>query len=102
MTAWAEWGIIAGRAVLMWLVQLTFLPVLIWFERKVSAYMQDRTGPNRAAVLGIRMGGIVHAIADVVKLVFKEDVIPSRVHRFYYLFAPFVAMLVALMTMAVI
>ncbi len=102
MPTWAEWSIIAGRAVLIWLVQLTFIPILIWFERKASAYMQDRTGPNRAAIAGIRMGGVVHAIADVLKLVFKEDVIPARVHRFYYLLAPFIAMMVALMTFAVI
>jgi NADH-quinone oxidoreductase subunit H len=102
MTSLAEWGIIAGRAVLIWAIQLSFLPLLIWFERKASAYIQDRTGPNRAAILGIRMGGIVHAIADVVKLVFKEDVVPSGARRFYYFFAPFAAMMVALMTFAVI
>ncbi len=102
MSAWAEWSIIAGRAVLIWLVELTFIPVLIWFERKASAYMQDRTGPNRAAIAGIRLGGLVHAGADVVKLLFKEDIVPARVHRFYYMVAPFIAMMVALMTFAVL
>jgi NADH-quinone oxidoreductase subunit H len=102
MTSWGEWGVMAARAVLIWGVQLSFIPILIWFERKASAYMQDRTGPNRAAILGLRLGGIVHAIADVVKLVFKEDITPSEVRRFYYLLAPFLAMTVALMTFAVI
>jgi NADH-quinone oxidoreductase subunit H len=102
MSGLLDWGIIAGRAALIWLIQLSFLPLLIWFERKASAYMQDRTGPNRAAILGIRMGGIVHAIADVVKLVFKEDVVPSKARRFYYFIAPFIAMMVALTTFAVI
>lgn len=102
MTPLAEWSIVAARAVLVWGVQLSLIPLLIWFERKASAFIQDRTGPNRAAILGVRMGGIVHAIADVVKLVFKEDITPSRVRLFYYLVAPFIAMMVALMTFAVI
>ncbi len=55
------------------------IPLLVWFERKASAFMQDRTGPNRAAILGIRLGGIIHTIADVVKLVFKEDITPAQV-----------------------
>jgi NADH-quinone oxidoreductase subunit H len=92
----------AGTAVLVWIFELSMIPVLVWFERKASAFMQDRTGPNRAAILGIRMGGIVHTIADVVKLVFKEDVTPGRVNRFYYSLAPAMAMTVALLTFAVI
>ncbi len=102
MNAWLEWGVGAGRAVLVWAIQLSFVPLLIWFERKASAFMQDRTGPNRAAIAGVRLGGVVHTIADVVKLVFKEDIIPAQVHRFYYLLAPFIAMMVSLMTFAVI
>lgn len=97
-----ELGISAGRAVLVWGLQLSLIPLLIWFERKAAAYMQDRTGPNRAHVLGIRLAGFIHNIADVLKLFFKEDITPSMVHRFYYLLAPFIAMMVALMTFAVI
>lgn len=97
-----EWIVSAGRAALIWLVQLQLIPILIWFERKVSAYMQDRTGPNRAHILGIRLAGVIHNIADVLKLFFKEDVTPPGVRKFYYLLAPFVAMMIALMTFAVI
>jgi NADH-quinone oxidoreductase subunit H len=78
------------------------IPLMVWFERKASAFMQDRTGPNRAAIAGVRLGGIVHTLADVVKLVFKEDITPPHVHRFYYNLAPFLAMMVALMVIAVI
>ncbi|MBM3287381.1 MAG: NADH-quinone oxidoreductase subunit H [Candidatus Eisenbacteria bacterium] len=92
----------AGTAILIWIFELSMIPVLVWFERKASAYMQDRTGPNRAAVLGIRMGGLIHTIADVIKLVFKEDATPSQVSRFYYTLAPMMAMSVALLTFAVI
>ena len=102
MPTWVEWTIIGGRAALVWLLPLMMIPLLVWAERKASAYIQDRTGPNRAAILGIRMGGIIHTIADVVKLVFKEDVVPSRARRFYFELAPFLAMTFALMTFAVI
>jgi NADH-quinone oxidoreductase subunit H len=81
---------------------LGFLPLLIWAERKASAFIQDRTGPNRASVLGIRLGGLVHPIADVLKLLFKEDFRPARAHAALYTLAPFIIMAVALTTFAVI
>ena len=84
-----------GRALLMWLLPLLVLPLMIWFERKVSAFMQDRTGPNRAAILGVRLGGIIHTLADVGKLLSKEDVVPRNVHAFYYKLAPIIAIVVA-------
>ncbi len=92
----------AGTAVVVWAVELSMIPVLVWLERKGSAFMPDRTGPNRAAVLGIRLGGLIHTIADVIKLVFKEDVTPRQVYRFYYTLAPMIAMGVALLTFGVI
>jgi len=84
-------------------VILNIIPLLIWLERKGSAYIQDRRGPNRAAIFGvIRLGGLIHSLNDVIKLLFKEDIIPARVNRFFYHLAPFTAMSVALMTFAVI
>ena len=71
-----ELSIIVLKLVLPLGIILTFIPLLVWLERKGSAYIQDRPGPNRAAVLGVRLGGLVHPVADVVKLIFKEDIIP--------------------------
>lgn len=87
----------AATAIFVALVSLMLIPVMVWFERKGSAFIQDRTGPNRAAVLGIRLGGLIHTIADVVKLIFKEDVTPPQISRFYYMLAPFLMMMIALM-----
>jgi NADH-quinone oxidoreductase subunit H len=87
----------AGTAIFVALLSLMLVPVLVWAERKGSAFIQDRTGPNRAAILGVRLGGLIHPIADVVKLVFKEDVTPPQVSRFYYFLAPFLMMMIALM-----
>ena len=79
-----------------------FLPLLIWVERKGSAYIQDRRGPNRASLFGIRLGGLLHTIADVIKLITKEDIIPAHVNKPFFILAPFLALFVPCITYAVI
>ncbi len=86
----------------MFALIMGFVPLLIWAERKGSAFIQDRTGPNRAGILGIRLAGLIHPLADVMKLLFKEDVVPAQRHRFLYAFAPLLVMAVAMSTYAVI
>lgn len=76
--------------------------VLIWMERKGAAFIQDRTGPNRASIGGIRLAGLVHPVADVFKLLFKEDVTPANRHKALYNMAPWLVMTVAMSTYAVI
>lgn len=84
------------------LVIFQIIPLLVWAERKGSAFIQDRHGPNRASFGGLRLGGLLHSLADVIKLISKEDIIPSHVHKPFYLLAPFMALLVACVTFAVI
>ncbi len=91
-----------GKAVFIWAIALTCIPVLIWFERKGAAFIQDRVGPNRAAVLGVRLAGFVHNISDVVKLLFKEIMIPSQVNKWYFIVAPFLGITFVLFAFAVI
>jgi NADH-quinone oxidoreductase subunit H len=86
----------------MFLVIMGFVPLLIWAERKGSAFIQDRTGPNRAGILGIRLAGLIHPLADVMKLLFKEDVVPAERHKLLYALAPWLVMVVAMSTYAVI
>lgn len=86
----------------MFLVIMGFVPLLIWAERKGSAFIQDRTGPNRAGILGIRLAGLIHPLADVMKLLFKEDVVPAERHKVLYAVAPWLVMTVAMSTYAVI
>ncbi len=90
------------KLLLPFFVILQLLPLLIWLERKGSAYIQDRTGPNRAQIMGVRLGGLVHSLADVVKLLFKEDIIPTAVNRPFYIAAPIVALFVASVTFLVV
>ena len=70
---------------------------LSWVERKQSAVMQDRIGANRARILGIRALGLFHAIADPVKLLLKEDFIPSGANRFFHTIAPWLSVTFALL-----
>lgn len=92
------------KAVVPWLVVLQLLPVMIFLERKGSALIADRVGPNRAYIpgLGLRLAGMVHNLSDVVKLVFKEDFVPNHVSRRMYLAAPMLSTFVALVVGAVI
>ncbi len=91
-----------AKIVFMLTVIVGLVPVLIWAERKGSAFIQDRTGPNRAGIAGIRLGGLIHPIADVLKLLFKEDFIPDGAHRALYALAPVLVFFVSLCTYAVI
>lgn len=73
-----------------------------WAERRQSAMMQDRLGPNRANIGPFRLWGIAHFIADALKMMFKEDLVPARVDRFLYGLAPVMAIAPVLITFAVI
>jgi len=91
-----------AKIVFMFLLIMGMVPALIWAERKGAAFIQDRTGPNRADIAGVRLAGLVHPIADVLKLVFKEDVKPDARHKAFYNLAPWLAMTIAVSSYAVI
>jgi NADH-quinone oxidoreductase subunit H len=77
-------------------------PVITWIERKQSAVMQDRIGANRADVLGITVLGLLHPLADVIKLLTKEDVVPTGANRVMHQLAPMIAAVPAVIAFAVI
>jgi NADH-quinone oxidoreductase subunit H len=77
-------------------------PVITWIERKQSALMQDRIGANRADIAGITLLGLMHPLADVVKLLTKEDVVPQGANRVLHLIAPLIAALPAIVAFGVI
>jgi NADH-quinone oxidoreductase subunit H len=94
--------IMVGKAGFIFTFALSLLPLLIWFERKGAAFIQDRAGPNRAAIFGIRLAGIIHNISDVVKLLMKEMMIPPQVNRTYFMIAPVLGFTFILSAFAVI
>ena len=85
------------KAALVAFVLLTALAYLQWLERKVLAHIQLRVGPRR-----VGPHGLLQPLADVVKLITKEDMIPSHVSTVFYMLAPFIAVMFALIPIAVI
>jgi len=68
-------------------VLLTNTILLIWFERKVVAGMQSRVGPDRAGPFGL-----LQTVADAIKLLLKEQILPTKADRAMYLLAPIIAL----------
>lgn len=78
-------------------ILMTTLAYLQWVERKVLAHIQSRTGPLR-----VGPHGLMQPLADVFKLLTKEDLLPPYVNRFFYLLAPFLAVCLALISISII
>jgi NADH-quinone oxidoreductase subunit H len=81
--------------VLVGLLQVT--PIMVWVERRGSALIQDRPGPNR-----VGPWGLFQSLADAAKFILKEDIIPAGAHKWLYTLAPTFGLLPALTTSAVI
>src|SRR3954447_17567283 len=71
--------------------------LLVWMERKIIAKMQDRSGPNRVGPFGL-----LQTVADAIKLLSKEDIVPARVDKIIWALSPIVVLAAALMAWAVI
>jgi NADH-quinone oxidoreductase subunit H len=76
---------------------LAMVAYAVWVERKVSAFIQDRIGPNRVGPFGL-----LQPLADAVKAFLKEDFVPAHVRKVYFWLAPGIVMLPGLLTIAVI
>jgi NADH-quinone oxidoreductase subunit H len=76
---------------------LAIVPGIIWWERRLLSWMQDRIGPNRVGdfhLFGrkIHLFGLLQPIADGIKLFFKEDIVPDKVDKFIHFIAPMIAL----------
>ena len=85
------------KAFVVFAVLMTTLAYLQWVERKVIAHIQVRPGPYR-----VGPHGLLQPLADVIKLITKEDLIPPYVNKPLYLAAPFLAITMALLSISVI
>ncbi len=85
------------KAAVIFAVLMTTLAYLQWVERKVIAHIQVRPGPYR-----VGPHGLLQPLADVIKLITKEDLVPPYVNKPLYLLAPFLAITMALLSISVI
>lgn len=92
------WGLALLRVILIVGALLTLVPGLIWFERRLLSWMQDRIGPNLTGTINLPNGkklrtfGFLQPIADGVKLFMKEDITPNAIDRAVYFIAPAIAL----------
>jgi NADH-quinone oxidoreductase subunit H len=89
-----------GPVAFVMFVVLNLGGLLTWVERKQSAIMQDRIGANRASIFGIRILGLLHPLADAIKMLTKEDFMPAGADRLLFTLAPFVSVFFALTAFA--
>ncbi|MER3523787.1 MAG: NADH-quinone oxidoreductase subunit NuoH [Ignavibacteria bacterium] len=85
------------KVVIVMLTVLTVVANLVYVERRVSAFIQNRIGPNR-----VGPWGLLQSPADVLKLFIKEDIVPAQAHRFIHTLAPVISISVAMVTIAVV
>jgi len=90
-------AIVLLKVVIVFVIGLVATMLMVWFERKAIAGMQNRIGPNKAGPWGI-----LQTLADGIKLFFKEDLIPDKSDRFVFKLAPYLAFVPAFLVWSVI
>src|SRR2546430_2061095 len=95
-----DWNFVifsAAKITCVFAVLMFIVAYAVWVERKVSAAIQDRRGPNRVGWFGL-----LQPVADAVKSFLKEDFTPAHVRKAYYWLAPGIVMIPSLLTVAII
>lgn len=93
-TLWLEWFI---KALVLIFALLGGFAYLTWYERRALARIQSRIGPNRAGPQGL-----LQPIADAVKLIFKEELVPARADKILFFWAPVITMVPSIILAAII
>ena len=93
-TLWLEWFI---KSLVLIFALLGGFAYLTWYERRALARIQSRIGPNRAGPFGL-----LQPIADAIKLIFKEELVPSKADKILFFWAPVITMVPSIIIAAVI
>ncbi|WP_442602567.1 NADH-quinone oxidoreductase subunit NuoH [Paenibacillus sp. KN14-4R] len=94
---WSNFAIFIAVGIAMLLIVLGFVTYAIYFERKVIGYMQFRYGPTRTGPFGL-----LQSVADVLKLLLKEDTIPRKAERQLFILAPIITFVPSFLVVATI
>ncbi|MBX7230625.1 MAG: NADH-quinone oxidoreductase subunit H [Bdellovibrionales bacterium] len=85
-----EFSINGLKIIIIFMMMVQIVPLLVWVERRGSAYIQNRFGPNRVGPLGL-----TQLLADAVKFLTKEEFVPQGSYKFFFYLAPVVALIPA-------
>src|SRR5207253_10274234 len=94
-TVEVTWTLLKMLIILGFMLNVT--PIMVWVERRGSALIQDRPGPNRVGPFGL-----FQSFADALKFMMKEDVVPAQAHKWLYTIAPAFGLLPAMTTIVVV
>jgi NADH-quinone oxidoreductase subunit H len=98
LLGWMPWRLWQGICIFLVLqIPPMLVSGLVWLERRLSAWIQDRLGPNRVGPFGI-----LQSFADLAKFVFKEDVVPGHVNRALFFMAPGLALVPSFITFSML
>jgi NADH-quinone oxidoreductase subunit H len=86
-----------AKMIFIFVMMVNAVPLLVWVERRGSAFIQNRYGPNRVGPLGL-----VQLLADAVKFIFKEEFVPGKGHQLVFYLAPVVALIPGALAFAAI
>ena len=84
------------KVALFWILIMIICAYAVYAERRVLAVIQNRLGPNR-----VGWQGLLQPFADLIKFIFKEDIIPLAVNKWLYVMAPIIALIPAMMVLIV-
>jgi NADH-quinone oxidoreductase subunit H len=90
-------ALMLGKILALFFIILTLAAYLVLAERRILAWMQDRIGPNRVGPMGL-----LQPLADVIKMLTKEDLVPTAADRLLFSLAPAMAAIPAILTFAVV
>jgi len=106
LAEWPEFWVRAFVATIQFSILLVIClhiaPLMVWLERRAPALMQRRKGPNRVGFFRFRLFGLLQPLADAIKLIFKEEVMPDGANKLFYHLAPAIALFPAFLIAAAI